>query len=145
MNDVAAKLNEQGGVHSFVLGVSQDRTSTPVTTIASGTEIMGDVRSEANLIIAGVVNGSVTGASSVTIAAGGLLKGLLKAKHAVVAGAVVGDIAAEETLTLMAGSRVEGDLETYQLAVEPGAVIAGRCTMPVHAGTVAVDIKTEVA
>ncbi len=143
MSDAAAKFKEQVGIQPFVLGANEERASSPVTTIAAGTEIFGDVRSENNLVIAGLVNGTVTGSLSVTIAAGGLLKGFLKAKHATIAGAVVGDIAVEETLSLMAGSRIEGDLETYQLAVEPGAVITGRCTMPINAGAIAVDIKTE--
>ena len=141
MSDAAAKFREQPGIQPFVLGASKERAPTQVTTIAAGTEISGDIRSDNDLVIAGVVHGTITGSSSVTVAAGGLLKGLLKAKQATIAGVVVGDIAVEESLTLMAGSRVEGDLETCQLAVEPGAVIAGRCSMPIQAGSVAVEVK----
>jgi cytoskeletal protein CcmA (bactofilin family) len=50
-------------------------------------------------------------------------------EHADIEGAFVGKIQVNGLLTLKATSRLTGDIVTGKLAIEPGAVFSGSCSM----------------
>ena len=60
----------------------------------------------------------------------GEIDGDIRVKVAIVHGLVRGDIHATGKVELGSTSRVIGDIETPELAIQPGAVFEGRCAFP---------------
>jgi len=67
----------------------------------------------------------------------GSIDGEAICQNADVSGTIKGKIAVTELLSLKASAKVTGDIITNKIAVEPGAVFSGSCSM----GGVIKDIK----
>jgi bactofilin len=65
-------------------------------------------------------------------------------KVAVIHGSVRGDIHATRKVELGSTSRVIGDIETPELAIQPGAVFEGRCAFPPRATDEQPDLSVAV-
>ena len=59
----------------------------------------------------------------------GQVIGDIVAVNAEVVGRVTGNVMVAEMLVLKATSSLEGDVQARRLAIEPGAVLNGKCTM----------------
>jgi len=94
--------------------------------IAAGTVIRGRIRAEGDLEIHGHVEGSVSGAASVTIGAEGLVKSDVDAESVIVSGAVAGNLRGTERVLLEDGARVVGDVSAPSIGIRPGAKLRGR-------------------
>lgn len=101
-----------------------------VSIIAEGMVLHGDVESESDIRIDGIVNGSIVCKSRVVVIATGAVYGDVTAPNVDVYGRVSGNIKAAQSIALKAGSEVNGDLETGSLQIEADALLNGRCTMP---------------
>ena len=60
----------------------------------------------------------------------GRVIGDVVAVNAEVVGRITGNVMVAEMLVLKATSSIEGDIQTRRLAIEPGAMLNGKCTMP---------------
>jgi len=96
-----------------------------LTVIGRGVRVRGRVTGEADLTIAGHVEGEVAVAGDVTIEAGGLVGANVSARSVVVRGAVKGDLTGEELVRLEDGARVVGDLRAPRIAIAQGALVRG--------------------
>lgn len=99
--------------------------------VLNGTEITGDIRSEGDFRIDGVIRGTVELKGKLVVGEKALVEGDVLCAHANIAGKVKGRVVVSELLTLAASSKVEGDIQTSRLAVEPGAEFTGNCNMGV--------------
>lgn len=98
-------------------------------TIAQGTIFEGDLKSEGDFRIEGVIQGTLITKGKVVIGNTGKIDGSLSCKNADIEGGLKGKLTVQETLSLRATARVEGEVETGKLAVEPGASFNAHCQM----------------
>lgn len=97
--------------------------------IASGTTIIGDIESEGDFRIDGVIKGNFSLTGKVVIGKSGVIEGTLKASNADIEGKVSGKIYVSDILSLRASSVIDGEVETGKLSVEPGASFNATCKM----------------
>jgi cytoskeletal protein CcmA (bactofilin family) len=98
--------------------------------VARGMKLKGEVSSEANLHVEGVIEGSVhiTGAD-LTIGPGGLLEGDAESRDIHILGKVRGNLNARGCVRLGPSSEVMGDVTAPRLFIEDGAQFNGRVEM----------------
>ena len=113
--------------------------STSVNLIGAGTIIEGDVTTNGDIRIDGSLKGSVTVKGKLVIGVSGSIDGEAICQNADVSGTLKGKIAVTELLSLKASAKLTGDIITNKIAVEPGAIFSGSCSM----GGVIKDIKGE--
>jgi cytoskeletal protein CcmA (bactofilin family) len=103
--------------------------NTTINLISSGTEITGDVKSQGDIRIDGVLIGNLATKGKVVIGNTGKVKGEVICKNSEVSGEIEGKINVSQLLTLKISSRINGDIITNKLSIEPGARFTGNCNM----------------
>lgn len=101
------------------------RKAAPPTIISSDLRVNGNVTSDGEIQIDGIIEGDVRGAK-LSIGQTGRVKGAVIADRLLVRGRVVGEIRAR-VITLSATARVKGDVLHETLTIEPGAQLDGHC------------------
>jgi cytoskeletal protein CcmA (bactofilin family) len=118
----------------------ENNSDTPsVNLIGAGTIIEGDVTTNGDIRIDGSLKGSITVKGKLVIGVAGSIDGEAICQNADISGTVKGKISVSELLSLKASAKLTGDIITNKIAVEPGAVFSGSCSM----GGVIKDIKGE--
>lgn len=96
--------------------------------IGNGT-FKGDIETEGDIRIDGMVLGTVKTTGRVVIGQQGKIDGIVNCNNADIFGTVKGTLVAEELTSLKATAFFEGDLRTKQLFIEVGAFFSGKCDM----------------
>ena len=97
--------------------------------IAKKTVIVGDVKSEGDFRIDGVIEGSITTLGRVVIGMGGYVKGNIECSNADIEGKFSGKLIVSELLSLKKTADIKGEVFIKKLLVEPGAVFNATCVM----------------
>lgn len=97
--------------------------------IAKGTKIQGDIITEGVLRIDGTLIGSVESTGKLVVGPSGRVEGTIRCNSANISGEVKAKIMVKELLTLQASAKLQGEVTTGKLAIEPGAVFSGSCSM----------------
>ena len=97
--------------------------------IAQGTKIVGDLNSEGDLRVDGIIEGNIKTTGKVVVGKNGTIKGTLQGTDAYFDGKFNGKLALSGTLTLKATAHIEGEVVAGKLAVEPGATFNVTCMM----------------
>jgi cytoskeletal protein CcmA (bactofilin family) len=100
-----------------------------INLIGVGTEIKGDVSSNGDIRIDGILQGNLKTKGKVVIGETGTVKGEIKCKNSDVEGSIEGKIHVSELLSLKATSNLNGDIIARKLAIEPGSKFTGNCKM----------------
>lgn len=96
------------------------------TYIAPNCEIQGTVHIDSDLLVDGIIHGTVDVRGDMEIAAGGLVEGPeVRAKNLTVHGVLKARVLVEGRLTLSRTARLEGDVNANALSVETGAFYVG--------------------
>jgi cytoskeletal protein CcmA (bactofilin family) len=103
--------------------------NTTINLISNGTEITGDIKSNGDIRIDGLLTGNLGTKGKVVIGPTGKIKGEVVCKNSEVSGQVEGKISVGQLLNLKASSKITGDIITSKLAIEPGARFSGTCNM----------------
>lgn len=103
-----------------------------VNLIGNGTEITGDIISNGDIRIDGNLKGTIRSSGKVVIGATGRIEGEIICQNADISGEVKAHLKVNELLSLKANAVVSGDIITNKLAIEPGAVFTGACSMGNH-------------
>ncbi|NBC82761.1 MAG: polymer-forming cytoskeletal protein [Bacteroidetes bacterium] len=106
-----------------------EATNNSINQVGNGTEITGDIKTNGDIRIDGVLEGNIFTKGKVVIGETGKIKGEVECKNSVVSGSIEGKISVSELLSLKASSKVNGDINTQKLAIEPGAKFTGTCAM----------------
>ena len=129
--------NKSGYLSKKAVAAGNISSKTPL--VSEGL-VSGDVRCErkaavtgkatgqidsADIDIAGLIDGNVTAAKTVFIAANAVVTGDVTADSVAVDGAVFGNIFAKSEMKLSFIAKVTGDIEAKSLALDGGAVIDG--------------------
>ena len=104
--------------------LTQPRRPTVASLIGEGVVIRGDIASEGDLHLDGLVEGDVH-VTQLTIGERGGVTGAIRADSVEIRGHVAGTIAARQ-VRLCASARVDGDISHVELSIEAGAHFAGR-------------------
>lgn len=99
------------------------------TLITSGTTFTGDVHSENDLRIDGVIHGNVSSSAKIIVGPSGFVEGNLIGIQADISGRIVGNIAVKESIQLRSNCQVQGDLNAATFQADTGAVFNGKCSM----------------
>lgn len=97
--------------------------------IVEGTEVRGNIRTESNIRIDGVLHGNLETHGRVVIGATGLIKGEIVCMDADVEGSIEGDIRISNLLCLRSTASVTGNITTGKIVIENGADFDGNCKM----------------
>ena len=100
-----------------------------INSIMEGTSIEGEIRSDSNIRIDGRVKGTVNARGRVIVGQTGMIEGEVVCQSSDIEGTVIGKINCQDLLSLKATAKLQGDINTKKLAIEPGAVFTGNCSM----------------
>ena len=109
--------------------------------IGSGTTITGDIVSNGDVRIDGILKGNIRGSAKILIGQEGLVEGDIQGQQADILGKVNGKIHVKELLNLRGKATVNGDIRAAKLQVEPSVTFNGKCHMGSEASVV--EMQTE--
>lgn len=107
----------------------KNTTTYERNVIGKKTTISGDIISEGDFRIDGIVEGSIQAKGKVIIGKEGRVAGEITCANAEIEGHVSGNLVVENMLSLKASSSVTGEVVIGKLTVEPGAVFNAVCSM----------------
>ena len=111
------------------------------TIIGAGTTINGDMVSNGDIRIDGVLKGNLTAKAKILIGPDGSVEGDIEGLQADVLGKVVGKIKVKDLLHLRGKATLHGDIYAGKLQIEPTVTFNGQC----HMGANIVELNTERA
>ncbi len=121
---------------------SDDATASGGNTlISAGTTISGDIDSNGDIRIDGILKGNLKGRAKIIIGTEGVVEGDIEGLQADIMGHVRGTIKVQELLYLHGTTKVNGDIYAGKLQIEPTAVFNGKCNM----GANVVELNNAVA
>ena len=97
--------------------------------IAKNTSIIGDINSEGDFRVDGIVEGAIKTTGRVVIGAQGTIKGTVECSNADIEGVFSGKLIVSELLSLKASAKISGEVFINKLSVEPNATFNATCTM----------------
>lgn len=106
-----------------------DDSSQLINILSDGTRIKGDIISNGDIRIDGEMVGNLATKGKLVVGNNGKIQGEVQASNIEVAGFIKGKVTARTLLNMKASAKIEGDIVAGKLAVEPGAVFAGTCSM----------------
>lgn len=101
--------------------------NSAINIISPGTRIEGEIFSNGDIRIDGVVDGFVNTKAKVVIGPKGMVKGEMTCESADVTGKIDGKLTVKNELYLKSSAHITGELVTHKLVVESGAFINGNC------------------
>lgn len=111
------------------------------TIIGAGTTITGDLESNGDIRIDGVLKGNLKAKAKILIGPDGTVEGDIEGFQADVLGKVVGKIKVKELLHLRGKATLHGDIYAGKLQIEPTVTFNGQC----HMGANIVELNSERA
>ena len=109
--------------------VAEAENTNKINLIGVGTTIEGNLSSNENIRFDGILLGNLSTKGKVFIGRSGKVSGEIMCKNCEVEGVVEGKMDIEELLSLRSMSRIYGEIKTSKLAIEPGAILTGKCDM----------------
>ena len=100
-----------------------------INSISFGSTLSGDLISSGDVRIDGVLNGSIKTEGRLVLGDKGTIEGEVDCASAIIGGELKATIVAKELLTLKSTAKLSGEIIAGKLAIEPGAVFSGKCSM----------------
>lgn len=97
--------------------------------IGSGTKFVGDIETNGDLRVDGIIEGNIQSKGKLVLGANGNIKGTIKCANAELLGTFEGKVEVQELLSLKSSAVFKGEMTTNKLSIEPGATFIGTCTM----------------
>ena len=110
--------------------------------LGQGTVINGEINSDADIRIDGIVRGNVISKGKIVLGATGVIEGDIRSENAYIEGRVSGRVEVSDLLILSKTSFINGDIMIKKLVVEEGAKFNGKCTMGAQASRLQSDISS---
>lgn len=99
------------------------------TIIGQSVKVDGNFKSDGNITVNGVVQGSLKTNHDLRIGPSAKIKAEVYAQNLFLEGEIRGNVTVKEKATLMSTAKIFGNLETKILSVEENAIINGKCVM----------------
>jgi cytoskeletal protein CcmA (bactofilin family) len=97
--------------------------------IARPSKIEGRISGSGEIIVNGLVNGTIEATGTVRIAQQGQVDATVHGKIVSVAGTVSGDITADERIELETSAHVDGNITAPRILIKDGATFRGQVNM----------------
>jgi cytoskeletal protein CcmA (bactofilin family) len=97
--------------------------------LAKNTKIIGDLSSEGDFRIDGVLEGTLTTKGRVIVGVDGSIQGKVFCDNADIEGKFSGELKVNKMLTIKSSASISGDVVLGKLSVEPGAAFNASCSM----------------
>ena len=110
------------------------------TIIGPSVKVEGDFKGEGDLIIEGMLVGSLQTKNNLKIGQNAVIEASIRANNAFISGKVKGNITVKGKLEITGTAVILGDIKTQIISIESGALLQGNLSMPLNAG-----VKEEVA
>ncbi len=102
-----------------------------VNTICEGTNINGDIDTNGDIRLDGVLKGKLMTTGRLVIGPTGMVEGDIFCDNIDVLGKIIGNVEAKNIVSLKAGANVQGNILTKNLSIEPGVIFDGYSKMSV--------------
>lgn len=99
------------------------------TVIGPSVKVEGDFIGDGNVLVEGLVNGSLHTGKHVVVTDRAKITANIMAQTAKISGEVTGNVKVSDRLELAGTAKVSGDIEAGLLSIEAGARFNGKCTM----------------
>jgi len=99
------------------------------TIIGPSVKVEGNFRGEGNVVVDGIVQGSLKTNHDLKVGPKAKIKAEVGANNLFLAGEIKGNIKIKEKTQLTSTAKIFGNLETKTLSVEEGAILNGKCIM----------------
>lgn len=99
------------------------------TIIGPSIKVKGNFHGQGNIIIEGVVEGSIKTSNFLLIGTKAKVTANVEAKEAKIGGEIHGNIKVDGYLEIAATAKIFGDIEANKLSVEKNAILNGTCRM----------------
>jgi len=99
------------------------------TVIGSSVKVKGDFIGKGNVIVEGIVKGSLKTDRNLQVGVNAQIFANIVASNILIAGEVTGNIHAKEMLELTKTAKVTGDIKAQVVSVAPGAFFNGKSEM----------------
>jgi len=104
-------------------------TTLSINLIAKGTSVKGDIITDSDFRIDGILEGSIISKGKIIVGESGNVNGEITCKTADFSGKIKATIKVEELLSLKSTAEVNGDVITKKLNIEEGAIFTASCRM----------------
>lgn len=105
-------------------------STVPETIVGPTVKIEGDLASEGDIKVDGLVTGKIKTTKNLYIGPMAKIEADVEAQNAILAGVVRGDIKIKEGLLIQETGKIDGNITCERLAIAEGAHFSGSCTMP---------------
>lgn len=102
------------------------------TIIGPSVRVEGDFKGEGDLIIEGILVGSLQTKNNLKIGENAVVEAGIKANNAFISGKVKGNLIIKGKLEITGTAIILGDIKTQLISIESGAIIQGSVSMPVN-------------
>ena len=99
------------------------------TIIGPSVKVEGDFVGQGNVIIDGVIKGSITTNGNLRVGDQAKINASVAAANALIGGEVRGNVTIKGDLELTENAKIFGDIEVKSICVARGAILNGRCVM----------------
>ncbi len=99
------------------------------TIIGPSVKVEGNFKSEGNINVDGIVQGSLKTNHNLKVGPSAKIKAEVEADNLFLSGEIRGNVKVKEKSQLTSTAKIFGNLETKLLTVEEGAIINGKCIM----------------
>lgn len=108
---------------------SDEAINSSINLIGSGTQIVGDITSNGDARIDGVLKGNISISGKLVVGQSGSIEGNVQCQNADISGEINGKLNVSELLSLKASAKIIGDIVTGKISIEPNATFTGTCNM----------------
>jgi cytoskeletal protein CcmA (bactofilin family) len=119
---------------------NEESLATSASIIGAGTTISGNIESNGDIRVDGIIKGNVYSKAKVLVGSSGMIEGDMYCKEADISGQVCGKIVIQGLLVLKGNAVVSGDVHTAKLFIEPTVSFNGQC----HMGANVVELKHDI-
>lgn len=105
-------------------------STAPETIVGATVKIEGDLISEGDIKIDGLVVGKIKTSKNLFVGPMAKIEADVEVANAVLAGVVKGEVKVKESLVISETGKVDGNISCSRLAIAEGAHFSGNCAMP---------------
>jgi cytoskeletal protein CcmA (bactofilin family) len=97
--------------------------------IGAKTQVKGEITGAENVVVEGVVEGTIRITGDLRIGPGGVVKATVSAQSVLIAGELVGDCHATQRAEIQASGRLTGNIRAPRVVIVEGATFRGNSDM----------------
>ena len=101
----------------------------PETIIGPSVKVEGDFVTEGNIIIEGIICGTIKTAKNLKMGAKAKIFANVTAENALVSGEIQGNVKIKDRLELTPTGKIYGDIKVGTLIIAAGSILNGKCQM----------------